>query len=678
VGQTFLSAKSVAFSPADRNVCPTILPPGLATYTTAMYRSLRQCVDDLESTGQLLRVDAPLDAKLEAAEIQRRVFRAGGPALLLTRVVGCRFPMLCNLFGTLARTRYLFRDSLDRLERLVALQVDPADVMRRPRLYLKTPWSALLTRPRKVRSGPVLDCETTIDQLPQLKSWPDDGGAYITLPQVYTEDPDAPGFRRSNLGMYRVQLCGGQYEPNREVGLHYQIHRGIAAHHAAAMRRGERLRVNVFVGGPPAMTVAAVMPLPEGMSELTIAGVLGRRRVPMICGAAVPAAQAGETPAPQVPFAPSSPLPIYADADFCITGYLDPERLKPEGPFGDHLGYYSLAHDFPVMRVEHVYHRRDAIWPFTVVGRPPQEDSVLGQLIHELAGPAILGHVPGIQAIHAVDAAGVHPLLLAIGSERYVPYDQRRPRELLTLANALLGYGQLSLAKYLWIVAGEDNPRLDVRNVADFLRHALERVDWRRDLHFQTCTTLDTLDYSSGRLGEGSKLVIAAAGAAVRSLPTTPYDRLTLPEELGFRRPRVVLPGVLVVEGPHCGAGVSPAGAAGTAAPQADRAITQFCQRFDRRDAINEFPLIVVVDESDFAAGSLENFLWTTFTRSDPASDVYGIEPFVADKHWGCHGSLVIDARTKPHHAPPLIEDPAVTRRVDALAAPGGPLHGVI
>jgi 4-hydroxy-3-polyprenylbenzoate decarboxylase len=673
-----------------------------------MYRSLRQCVDDLEATGQLLRIDAAVDANLEAAEIQRRVFHAGGPALLLTNVAGCRFPMLCNLFGTPARTRYLFRDSLDRLERLVALQVDPADLMRRPRLYLKTPWSALLTRPKKVRSGPVLACETTIDALPQLKSWPDDGGAYITLPQVYTEDPDAPGFHRSNLGMYRVQLSGGQYEPNREVGLHYQLHRGIAAHHAAALRRGQRLRVNVFVGGPPAMTVAAVMPLPEGMSELTIAGVLGRRRVPMIClgdclnfrghrGEAV-VDENGTVPldpAANVSFAPAHPLPIYADADFCITGYLDPERLKPEGPFGDHLGYYSLAHDFPVMRVEHVYHRRDAIWPFTVVGRPPQEDTVLGQLIHELAGPAIPRQIPGVHAIHAVDAAGVHPLLLAIGSERYEPYDaHRRPRELLTLANALLGHGQLSLAKYLWIVAAEDDPKLDIRNVADFLCHALQRVDWRRDLHFQTCTTIDTLDYSSGRLGEGSKLVIAAAGPAIRSMPTTPYDRLALPEELGFRRPRVVLPGVLVIEGPaYLGTGpffgrqapsadkrsaesmdLSP-----SAVPRApDSALAQFCQRFNRRDAINEFPLIVIVDQTDFAAASLENFLWTTFTRSNPASDVYGIEPFEADKHWGCQGSLVIDARTKPHHAPPLVEDPEVTRRVDALAAPGGPLHGVI
>ena len=448
-----------------------------------------------------------------------------------------------------------------------------------------------------------------------------------------------------------MQLSGGQYEPNREVGLHYQIHRGIAAHHAAALRRGERLRVNVFVGGPPAMTVAAVMPLPEGMSELTLAGVLGRRRVPMIC-------RAGQ-------------LPIHADADFCITGYLDPARLKPEGPFGDHLGYYSLAHDFPVMRVEHVYHRRDAIWPFTVVGRPPQEDTIFGQLIHELAGPVIPKQIPGVHAVHAVDAAGVHPLLLAIGSERYVPYDERRrPRELLTLANALLGHGQLSLAKYLWIVAAEDNPGLDVRNVADFLRHALERVDWRRDLHFQTCTTIDTLDYSGGRLNEGSKLVIAAAGPAVRTLPTAIDSRLTLPEELGFRRPRVVLPGVLVVEGPPYNA-------------------RRRARRRTRRSPSSANASTAATRSTSFRWSSwsiraisppqtLDNFLWTTFTRSNPASDVYGIEPFVADKHWGCRGSLVIDARAKPHHAPPLVEDPAVTRRVDALAAPGGPLHGVI
>jgi 4-hydroxy-3-polyprenylbenzoate decarboxylase len=613
------------------------------------YRTLRQCLDDLASTGQLVRIEQPIDANLEAAEIQRRVFRAGGPAIYFANVRGCRFPMVGNLFGTMERMRYLFRDSLDALRRLVRLQVDPADFFRQPRLYLDAPRYGWHIRPHKVRRGPVLANETTIDQLPQLVSWPEDGGAYITLPQVYTEDPDDPGFGRSNLGMYRVQLSGGEYARNRQVGLHYQLHRGIAVHHAAAIRRGEPLRVHVFVGGPPAMSVAAVMPLPEGMSELALAGVLGRRRVPMIRR--------------------SGQLPIHAEADFCITGFLEPDRQLPEGPFGDHLGYYSLAHDFPVMRVEHVYHRPDAVWPFTVVGRPPQEDTMFSRLIHELVGPVIPKAIPGVRAVHAVDAAGVHPLLLAVGSERYVPYeDRRRPRELLTQANAILGHGQLSLAKYLLIAATEDDPALDVHQVADFLRHVLERVDWRRDLHFQTRTTIDTLDYSGDGLNEGSKVVIAAAGPLRRTLPAEIGPRLKLPEQLGFSDARVCLPGILAVRGPACRAD----------GDGSDTTVARFAAGFDDTDPINEFPLIVVVDDSEFVARSVENFLWTTFTRSDPASDVYGIASFTQRKHWGCRGSLVIDARAKPHHAPPLVEDPRITRRVDALAAAGGPLHGII
>ncbi|MGQ9576066.1 MAG: UbiD family decarboxylase [Thermoguttaceae bacterium] len=613
------------------------------------YRNLRECVEDLEATGQLVRIDCPIDPNLEAAEIQRRVFQAGGPAIYFASVKGCRFPMVSNLFGTMQRLRYIFRDGLDHLERLVRLAVDPADLLRRPRLHWKAPWVAWSARPRMVRSGPVLARVTTVDQLPQLRCWPEEAGAYITLPQVYTEDPEAPGWAHSNLGMYRVQISGGQYEPGHQVGIHYQLHRGIGRHHAAAIRRKQRLWVNVFVGGPPAMTVAAVMPMPEGMSELAFAGLLGRRRVRMV----------------QL----RGQLPISAEADFALTGYLEPNRLLPEGPFGDHLGYYSLRHDFPVMWVERVYHRERPIWPFTVVGRPPQEDTMFARLIHEITGPVVPKAIPGVRAVHAVDAAGVHPLLLAIGSERYTPYDpRRRPMELLTLANAILGYGQLSLAKYLLIVAGEDNPELDIHHVPDFLRHLLERVDWRRDLHFQTCTTMDTLDYSGQGLHEGSKVVIAACGPPVRTLPVAMESRIRMPAERSFQHPRVFLPGILVVQGPAC-------------KPESDgrdRAVERFCAAYTRHDPINTFPLVVVVDDSEFAARTLANFLWVTFTRSDPAADLYGIESFVADKHWGCHGSLVIDARIKPHHAPPLVEDPEVTRRVNALAAPGGPLHGIL
>jgi 4-hydroxy-3-polyprenylbenzoate decarboxylase len=447
--------------------------------------------------------------------------------------------------------------------------------------------------------------------------------------------------------MYRVQISGGKYEPNREAGLHYQIHRGIAMHHAAAIRKGVPFHVNVFVGGPPSMALAAAMPLPEGVPELYFAGALCGRRIRVIQREGL--------------------LPASAEADFCITGTLDPEKRLPEGPFGDHLGYYSLAHDYPVLQVSKVYHRDGAIWPFTVVGRPPQEDTILGKLIHEITGPAVPEVLPGVHAVHAVDAAGVHPLLLAIGSERYVPYEERnRPQELLTQADAILGAGQLSLAKYLMICAREDAPDLDVNCIDDFLRHVLERVDWRRDVHFQTCTTIDTLDYSGEGLNQGSKAVVAAVGGPRRSLPTEVRGDLRLPQ--GFSDPRMALPGILCVRGP----------AFSPKPGQAGDAVERFCGAYSKDDPINAFPLVVIVDDSEFAAGGLSNFLWVTFTRSDPASDIYGIEASIVQKHWGCRGSLVIDARTKPHHAPPVVEDPEVSRRVDRLGALGGPLHGII
>ena len=165
-------------------------------------------------------------------------------------------------------------------------------------------------------------------------------------------------------------------------------------------------------------------------------------------------------------------MPIYADADFCIVGRVDPQApQKLEGPFGDHLGYYSLAHEFPVLQVEQVYHRQDAVWPFTVVGRPPQEDTTFGQLIHELTGDVIPTVLPGVKAVHAVDAAGVHPLLLAIGSERYTPFlGTPRPQELLTQACAILGQGQLSLAKFLLIVNRFDDEQLDIHDIPAFLQ----------------------------------------------------------------------------------------------------------------------------------------------------------------------------------------------------------------
>lgn len=619
------------------------------------YPSLHACVQDLERTGQLLRIDDEIDPHLEAAEIQRRVYLARGPALLFTRVKGCRFPMVSNLFGTIERTRFLFRDMLEAVRHLVELKVDPSTFWKNPWRYRDIPRTLWFLRPKFVRTGPILDAQTTIRELPQLVSWPRDGGAFVTLPQVYTEDADKPGWRHSNLGMYRIQLSGNEYALDRQIGLHYQLHRGIGVHHSKAIAKGVPFRVNIFVGGPPAMTLAAVMPLPEGLPELTFAGALGGRRVRL-------------THAPDLP---TSALPLAADADFCIVGTVDPTLQLPEGPFGDHLGYYSLAHPFPVLNVERVYHRKNAIWPFTVVGRPPQEDTSFGQIIHEITGPIIPTVVHGVHAVHAVDAAGVHPLLLAIGSERYVPYHTRRkPQELLTCANAILGQGQLSLAKYLFIIAREDAPDLDIHDIPRFFRHLLERIDWESDVHFQTSTTIDTLDYSGSSLNAGSKVVLAAVGAPRRALPVAVPSDLRLPE--GFGEPRVCLPGVLAVQSPRFSL------SDGQAPVEMEPSLKRFCEAYTAADPINAFPLIVLVDDSTFAAGHLNHFLWITFTRSNPASDIAGIGAFTWQKHWGCKGSLVIDARIKPHHAPPLVEDPAVTRRVDALAAPGRILHGIV
>jgi len=609
-----------------------------------MYRSLRACIDDLEKHGHLVRVREEIDPYLEMAAVHLRVHEAGGPALLFERVKGCEFQAASNLFGTIGRSRFLFRDSLENVQRLIRAKNDPMQLLRHPFRNAGLLLSALKAFPKRTGGGPVLYRETSISKLPQLHCWPMDGGAFVTLPLVYTEDADRPGVMHSNLGMYRIQLSGNQYAPDKEIGLHYQLHRGIGVHQSKAQAKGENLRVSIFVGGPPALTMGAVMPLPEGLSELTFAGLLGNRRVR---------------------YTKRDGYTIAGEADFVITGEVVTGENKPEGPFGDHLGYYSLKHDFPVLRVHKVWHRQNAIWPFTVVGRPPQEDTAFGQLVHELTGDALPEELPGLKAVHAVDAAGVHPLLLAIGSERYTPYlNERRPAELLTLANHILGFGQLSLAKYLWIAAQEDNRALDVKDIPAFFRHVLERADWTRDLHFHTRTSIDTLDYSGEGLNSGSKVVIAAAGEKKRELCTAvPSLR---PAE-NFKDPKLVLPGIVAISGPRF-----------SDYPTAAVQLRALTEALASDPAVTEtLPLIVLCDDSDFLSANLRNFLWVTFTRSNPSHDIYGVRDFTEHKHWGCRGPLIIDARSKPHHAPPLEKDPEVERRIDRLFAKGGSLEGI-
>lgn len=612
-----------------------------------MYQSLRQCVLDLEKNGHLVRIKEETDPELEMAAIHLRVNAAKGPALLFEKVKGSNFQAVSNLFGTLERSRFIFRDTLENVKKLMALKENPMEAVKHPFKHIGTFFEAFRAFPKQTNPS-LLSSHILPAHLPLIKCWPGDGGAFITLPQVYTEDAEKPGIMNSNLGMYRIQLSGNSYIQNKEIGIHYQIHRGIGVHQAKSNAKGLPLKVSIFIGGPPAHTLAAVMPLPEGMSELTFAGVLAGRRFRYYY---------------------DEGYLISADAGFVITGDVYPGENKPEGPFGDHLGYYSLRHDFPVMKVRKVYHRQDAVYPFTVVGRPPQEDSVFGALIHEITGKIIPKEIPGLHQVNAVDAAGVHPLLLAVGSERYTPFMRAgRPQEILTIASHILGYGQLSLAKYLFIAAREDDAGLNANDIKGFFRHVLERVDFTRDLHFHTHSSIDTLDYSGTGLNSGSKVVIAAAGEKKRELADEIPGSL-ISGGAGFVNPKIVMPGVLAIQpGKY------------QDEKRTQKEIEDFSGTFRHlfSGPGNQLPLIVFVDDADFASRTISNFLWVTFTRSNPSHDIHGIDNFVENKHWGCRGSVIIDARIKPHHAPPLLPDERIEKRVDELGARGKSLYGII
>lgn len=609
------------------------------------YRSMEDCLLDLEKHGHLVRIKEEVDPHLEMASIHLRMYEIGGPALLFENVKGSRFRAASNIFGTLDRSKFIFRDTLEKVQRLLEHRSDPVKAIKSPVKNFSLGVAALSALPMKNPSQkPVLHQQIKIEDLPLIQHWPKDGGAFVTLPQVYTEDIDKPGIMKANLGMYRVQLSGNDYQLNEEIGLHYQLHRGIGVHQTKANKKGQPLKVSCFVGGPPSHTLSAVMPLPEGISEMTFAGLLGGRRFRYFY---------------------DEGFCLSADADFVITGEIHANETKPEGPFGDHLGYYSLTHPFPLMKVRKVYARQNAIWPFTVVGRPPQEDTSFGALIHEITGDALKDEIPGLKDVNAVDAAGVHPLLLAVGSERYTPYaPAKQPAELLTIANHVLGTGQLSLAKYLFITA-DDNNAVSSHHIEPFFKYVLERIRLDRDVHFQTHTTIDTLDYSGTGLNTGSKVVFAAYGDAVRQLCTEVPQALK--ELQQFYNPQLCLPGVVALQ---------------TDAFQSYEKVQQEIEVLNEQlkgktDVLNKTPLVVLCDDSSFVSNTLNNFLWITFTRSNPSHDIHGIASYFENKHWGCKGPLIIDARMKPHHAPPLEKDAAVEKRVDRLFEKGGSLYGI-
>lgn len=596
-----------------------------------IYTTLQDCIADLEKNNQLIRIKEEVSPNIEMAAIHLRIHELKGKAILFENIKGSKYKAISNLFGTTERSHFIFRKTLQDVKDLIELKTNPLLAFKKPIKSFRLAIKAINALPKKVSSHQFEKIK--ISDLPQIKCWQQDGGAFITLPMVYSEDAENPDIMQSNLGMYRIQLSGNNYIPDKEIGLHYQLHRGIGVHQTKWNKLGKPMKVSIFVGGPPAHTFAAVMPLPEGISELTFAGILGGRRFRYMYD--------------------EDGFFLSTDADFVITGEVFPNENKPEGPFGDHLGYYSLVHDFPVMRVKNVYAKKNAVWSFTVVGRPPQEDTAFGNMIHEMTGNAIAKEIPGVHEVHAVDAAGVHPLLLAIGSERYTPYyTEKRPQEILTIANHILGTGQLSLAKFLLIADKNDDETLNTHNEKYFFQHILERIDLTRDIHFQTKTTIDTLDYSGDGLNTGSKVIIACSGEKKRKLASKLPEKIHTSKDI--KKVKLVSDGILAVE------------LSNSQWTKVDSQLINEIKNSIQWTTDSGFPLIVLCDNADFLTTHFNNFLWVTFTRTNPSHDIHGINERFENKHWCCD-TLIFDARIKPHHAPVLEKDETIEKRVNDI-----------
>jgi len=576
----------------------------------ATFSNLRAFVDQLRRDGDLAIVDVPVSARLEVAEIHRRVIAAGGPALLFTNVEGSELPLATNLFGTPRRAALAFGTRPQRLiERIVALAESilppsPAKLWSARDLALLAFKIGLRTK----TSGPVTDVVTSdvrLDRLPVLTTWPKDGGPFVTLPLVFTRHPESG---TANLGMYRLHV----YD-ERTTGMHWQIGKGGGFHYAAAEARNEALPVTVFLGGPPALILSAIAPLPENIPELMLASLIAGERLATCPG---PGSHA-----------------LIAEAEIAMIGSVRPSVRRPEGPFGDHYGYYSLRHDYPVFEVSHLARRRDAIYPATVVGKPRQEDFFIGDLLQELLSPLFPLVMPAVKALWSYGETGYHSLAAAVVRQRY-------KREAMASAFRILGEGQLSLTKFLLVLDRD----VDLKNFKAVLTHLLERTQPETDLFVFSNVSMDTLDYTGPVVNEGSKGVWLGVGDRVRTLPREFHPGVEPPREA--REPRVFCPGCLVVGAPP--AKDDPGAAA----------------RFAEHPAFAGWPLVVLTDEPARAAASAMNFLWTTFTRFEPGADIHAAAKRIVRNHVTFTPPIVIDARLKPGFPEELFVDDATARKV--------------
>ncbi len=574
-----------------------------------MHRNLRTFLDLLSKENEIITIEAEVDPYLEAAEIHRRMIAQGGPALLFGRVKGSPYPVVTNLFGTARRIELAFGPKPEALVREFVhlaeslLPPRPSELWRHRSLALE----ALRLGTQNVRKAPVTEVQdqpAKLNELPVLTTWQEDGGPFVTLPLVYTENPRT---KKHNLGIYRLQV----YDAH-STGLHWQIQKGGGFHYHDAEAHGKPLPVTVFLGGPPALILAAIAPLPEDVPELILASLLAGEKL-------------------RTTVNPAGGHRLAAEAEFALVGFAAPHERRPEGPFGDHYGYYSLRHDYPVFRVKSVFHRRDAIYPATVVGKPRQEDFFIGDYLQQLLSPLFPLVMPGVRDLWSYGETGFHSLAAAVVRERY-------GREALVSGFRILGEGQLSLTKFLILT---DTPQ-DLHDFPKLFEHVLARVRWESDLFIFSNVSMDTLDYTSGKVNEGSKAIILGLGEPVRDLPRE--FRGELPRDVTDAE--VFCGGCLVIQGVPFEKEPEQAG------------------RLAREPVFSEWPLIVLHDDVKVARAAAD-FLWATWTRFEPAADIHAAETRVQRHHLSYHGPIVIDARTKPGFPAELVVRDDISAMVD-------------
>ena len=577
------------------------------------FRTLGGFLADLERRGDLRRVPREVDWDCEITEIACREAKADGPALLFENVRGARFPLAVNVLASGRRVEW----ALGRAPAAVGAELEELFHALPPR-RLADLWRlrgsasrVLAMRLRTLARGPAQAHALGADlsALPILKLWPKDGGRFLTFPLVLTEHPET---KVRNLGVYRMHVFDG-----KTTGMHWQIAKGGGFHYHAAEKRGEVLPVAVAVGADPATLLASVAPLPEGVDELAFAGFLR--------GTATRLA-----PATRLRMA------VPADAEFVIEGVVQAGERRLEGPFGDHFGHYSHAADFPVFHVQNVTHRARPVFQASVVGKPPQEDKLMGEAVQEMFTGVLRVMHPEIRDLWAYFEAGFHNLLVVAVENRYA-------KEAKKTALALMGTGQLSLTKVILLVDAEVDPR-DRGAVFGALAR---NFDPGEDLILVPGVPLDTLDFTSFTMNLGSKLVLDAQARPGRPV-APPLASVADPRTFDARVAgwRLAWGGLLVAQLKD--------GADG-------REVLEALVRRAEYEAVK----LVAVVSADVPLDDDELLLWGIFTRFDCARDVLPARTETRGAWLTCRGPLGIDATWKAGYPEPVASTPELVARVD-------------